>query len=203
MTPKCLKALLAGAFLAALLSGCARMRQAEFRREIALVIKAGQGKLTPDEKESMAKTNHPLLLQLADPNTSKLIALFANLPPHSQAELLEEGYLKWKFAALDPERQQVWRDLVQVNIDLGAKQGATPNPSFSQDALQEAEVGFAVVEIPEAKAQVVSWYILWAQGPPTWVTVVGARAAGSQPYFNAHLIQLPRLKEKPASRLPE
>ncbi len=132
MTPKCLKALLAGAFLAALLSGCARMRQAEFRREIALVIKAGQGKLTPDEKESMAKTNHPLLLQLADPNTSKLIALFANLPPHSQAELLEEGYLKWKFAALDPERQQVWRDLVQVNIDLGAKQGATPNPSFSQ-----------------------------------------------------------------------
>jgi len=188
--------------LLVILAGCARLRQAELEKEMDLVIRAGQGKLTAPEKGALTKANHPLLLQLGDPNTSKLIALFANLPPAAHGELLGAGYLKWKLATLDPGRQQVWRDLVQLNVDLAAKQGAAPNPAFSQAALQEAEVGFAVVDIPEIRARVISWYILWPQGPPTWVTVVGVRAAGSQPYFNAHLIQLPLLKGKPPSRLP-
>jgi hypothetical protein len=59
-----------------------------------------------------------------------------------------------------------------------------------------------VVEIPEAKTKVVSWYILWPEIQPTWVTVVGARAAGTQPYFSAHPGQLPLLKDKPESPPP-
>ncbi len=184
------------------LLGCEKLKQFGLQKEINLVIKAGKGQFTSDEKEDLRKSNHPLIMQLSDPNTSKLITLFANLPADSHQALLKDGYLKWKFNNLDTQRQQVWRDIVQVNVDMAAKQGVTPNPSFSQAALQNAEVGFAVVDIPEVGAKVVSWYILWAEGQPTWVTVVGSRAAGSQPYFNAHLIQLPYLKEKAESRLP-
>ncbi len=191
-----------GLVVVAALLGCEKLEQVGLEKEMNLVIKAGKGQLSLDEKEGLRKGNHPLIMQLSDPNTSKLITLFANLPSDSHQDLLKDGYLKWKFINLDSQKQQVWRDLVQVNIDMAAKQGAASNPSFSQAALQNASVGFAVVDIPEVRAKVVSWYILWPEGQPTWVTVVGAKAAGSQPYFSAHLIQLPFLKEKAESRLP-
>jgi hypothetical protein len=162
--------------------GCEN-QQSSLEKEMSLVIKAGKGELSANDKEDLKKSNQPLLLQISDPNTSKLITIFSNLPTSSHKELLEKGYLKWKFANLDQQRQQIWRDIVQLNIDMAAKQGVAPNPSFSQAALQNANVGFAVVDIPEAKTKVVSWYILWPEGPPTWVTIVGVNAAGSQPYF--------------------
>jgi hypothetical protein len=46
-------------------------------------------------------------------------------------------------------------------------------------------VGFAVVEIPETKQKVISWFILWPVGQPTWITVVGAKACGTQPLFDS------------------
>jgi hypothetical protein len=167
-----------------------------------LVVRAGKDQLTDSERESLGKTSHPLLAQIADPNTKKLIRLFADLPQSSRRDLLAQGYLKWEFSGLDSSRQQVWRDLVQVNIDMAKAQGAPPNPAFSPEALARSQVGFAVVDISEAKTKVVSWYILWPELPPTWVTVVGARAAGTQPYFSAHLAQLPLLKDKPESPRP-
>ncbi len=184
------------------LFGCEKIKQLGLEKEMELVIKAGKDQLSPDEKDDLRKGRHPLLMQLSDPNTSKLLTLFANLPDDSRQSLMKDGYLKWKFENLDAQRQQVWKDLVQVNIDIATKQGAVPNPSFSQSALQTAEVGFAMIDIPEVRSKVISWYILWSGSQPTWVTIVGARAAGSQPYFNAHLIQLPYLKEKAESRLP-
>jgi hypothetical protein len=181
--------------------GCEN-QQSSLEKEMSLVIKAGKGELSVNDKEDLKKSNHPLLMQISDPNTSKLITIFSNLPTSSHNELLEKGYLKWKFSNLDQQRQQIWRDIVQINIDMAAKQGVAPNPSFSQAALQSAHVGYAVVDIPQAKMKVVSWYILWPEGPPTWVTIVGGKAAGSQPYFNAHLIQLSLLRDKQESRLP-
>jgi hypothetical protein len=193
---------LVGLVLVAALLGCEKLKEVGLEKEMNLVIKAGKGDLSSDEKDDLRKSNHPLLMQLSDPNTNKLITLFANLPSDSQKELLKDGYLKWKFINLDSQKQQVWRDMVQVNLDMAAKQGTPPNPSFSQAALQNASVGFAVVDIPEVRSKVVSWYVLWPELQPTWVTVVGARAAGSQPYFTAHLIQLPALREKADSRSP-
>jgi len=181
--------------------GCEN-QQSRLEKEMSLVIKAGKGELSVNDKEDLKKSNHPILLQISDPNTRKLITIFSNLPTSSHKELLEKGYLKWKFGKLDQQRQQIWRDIVQINIDMAAKQGVAPNPSFSQAALQSAHVGYAVVDIPQAKMKVVSWYILWPEGPPTWVTIVGGKAAGSQPYFNAHLIQLSLLRDKQESRLP-
>jgi hypothetical protein len=186
--------------LAVTVSGCAK--QPGLEDEMALVIRAGKGQLSASEKDDLRKSNHPLLMQLNDPNTSKLIVMFAGLPSDSHKELLEKSYLKWPFPELDQQRQQIWSEIVQLNIDLAAKQGAATNPNFSIEALQKASVGFLVVDIPEAKTKVVSWYILWAEGPPTWVTIVGTRAAGTQPYFSAHLTQLPLLKDKPASKKP-
>ncbi len=195
-------AVLAGLILVTALLGCEKPVQSGLEEEMNLVVRAGMGDLASDEMASLKRNNHPLLMQLSDTNTSKLITLFARLPAESHKSLLKDGYLKWKFVNLDPQRQQVWRDIVQINIDMASKQGAAANPLFSQAALQNTDVGFAVIDIPEAHAKVVSWYILWTEGQPTWVTVVGAKAAGSQPYFSAHQLQLPLLKEKPESRLP-
>ena len=199
---KKLVVVLTGIVLIAAFLGCEKLMQSGLEKEMNLVIKAGKGQLSSDEKEGLVKSNHPLVFQLSDPNTNKLLTLFANLPSHSHQELLKDGYLKWKFVNLDAQRQQVWRDLVQVNIDMAAKQGVPPNPAFSQEALQNTSVGFAVVDIPDVEAKVVSWYILWTDLQPTWVTVVGARFAGSEPYFSAHIIQLPLLKVKAESQLP-
>jgi hypothetical protein len=195
-------AALLGIILIASVHGCDRTKQYSLQDEVILVIKAGKDALSSDDRENLKKNNHPLLSQISDPNTGKLIRLFANLPSGSHKELLDTGLLKWKFAALDAQRQRVWRDIVQLNIDISAGQGGQANPNFSQAALQNADVGFAVIDLSDAKVKIVSWYILWPEGPPTWVTVVGAMHAGTQPYFAAHMTQLPSLKSKPESRLP-
>lgn len=178
---------------------CGKNGMGEFKKEINLVIKAGKDQLTPRELEDLRKQNHPILIQIGDPNTKKLLALFANLPQSAHNELLEKGYLKWKFADLDKARQQIYQDLIQVNIDLAKQQGAPSNPDFSLEALNNADVGFARVDIEETKQKVVSCIILWPMGQPTWVTMVGVRACGTQPYFKAHLNQLATLRGMPYS----
>jgi hypothetical protein len=142
-------------------------------------------------------------MQLNDPHTRPLIELFANLPDSTLKELMEKGYLKWKFADLDAARQKVYRDALQLNLDMAKKQGGEPPAAMSLEALQKGDVGFAVVDIPETGQKVVSWYILFPELPqPMWVTVVGAKAAGTQPYFAAHNQQLPALRKKPPSKPP-
>jgi hypothetical protein len=182
--------------------GCGESKKGRLEEEMALVIKAGKKQLTLAEKKNLKKQNHPILMQIGDPNTQKLLSLFANLPQDAHNELLEKGYLKWKFAELDRERQQVYQEFVQFNIETAKQQGVAPNPAFSLQALQKADVGFAVIEIPETKQKVISWFILWPVGQPIWITVVGAKACGTQPYFTAHLNQLPLLRGMPESKLP-
>lgn len=198
------KIILAGIILALGLMGCGKIKDYQLKKEIRLVVKAVKYQLSALELDKLAKGNHPILIQIGDPGTKELILLFANLPSDFQDELLIKGYLKWKFPDLDPKRQQIWRNIVQINIDMAMKQGAAPNPNFSQDALQEADVGFAVVDIASGgvNAKVISWYILWPASQPTWITVVNARFAGNQPYFDAHLKQLPLIAGKPDSELP-
>ena len=201
------------AFLLAALVACGREATAppapapaterSFEEELVLVVRAGRGELSDTERQALAKEGHPLLGQLGDPDTAKLIRLFARLPDPLHSRLEAEGYLKWSFAELDDERQRVVREIVQVNLDLAARQGNQPQPGFSLEALELAETGFAVVEIEETGQKVVSWFLLWPELPsPTWVTVVNARAAGTQPYFQTHLRHLPSLRGSPASPPP-
>lgn len=198
--------------VAAILIGCDRggvagnpplNTAAGFSGELSLVVRAGRDQLTGAEQKDLLNTNHPLLAQIADPNTVKLVQLFAKLPDTSLAQLQDNSYLKWDFADLDPGRQQVLRELIQLNLDLAARQGAAANPAFSLDALERAQTGFAIVEIAGTNQKVVSWFVLWPELPdPTWVTVVNARAAGTQPYFQAHLQHLPLLRPMDTSALP-
>ena len=54
--------------------------------------------------------------------------------------------------------------------------------------------------IPETKEKCISWFVILPEAPnPVWMTVVGARSAGTQPYFSAHLNQLSELRNKPDS----
>jgi type II secretion system protein G len=170
---------------------------ARFEDEFELAVRAGQGKLTDQEEESLKQQNHPLLGQLADPNTSKLIRFFAKLPDEIHEQLKKEGHVKWRFPDLSEQNQKVVREIIRLNIDMARQQG-TSQPGLSLEALQDSQVGFAVVAMENASQKVVSWFVLFPEFPnPIWVTVVNAKAAGTPPYFQAHLRNLPLLREKP------
>jgi hypothetical protein len=198
--------------VASILVGCGRdgtstgksqNAAASFGGEFSLAVRAGRDQLTGPERKDLLAANHPLLFQLADPNTVKLLQLFAKLPDASHGQLQSESYLKWNVADLDAGRQQVLRDLIQLNLDMAARQGAPANPAFSLKALARAQTGFAVVSIEGTDQTVVSWYVLWPElSDPTWVTVVNARAAGTPPYFQAHMQRLPLLRTLETSALP-
>jgi hypothetical protein len=117
--------------------GCGEPKKSEFEEEMALVIKAGKNQLTLAEKKDLKKQNHPILMQIGDPNTQKLLSLFANLPQDAHNELLESGYLKWRFAELDRERQQVYQEFVRFNIEIskttkGSIQSCIFSPSITK-----------------------------------------------------------------------
>jgi len=171
---------------------------AAIRPELLLVVRAAQGKLSEGERQKLTAQNHPVLGQLQDPPTRKILEMFAALPAIAQERLREEGYLKWKFSSLDADRQEVYRSALQANLDGIKKQGLAVPATMSLAALEKSEVGFAVVSIPETNQHVISWYILLPEHPqPIWVTLVGAKAIGTPAYLNAHNQQLPRLKSRP------
>jgi predicted Ser/Thr protein kinase len=173
----------------------------DFDDEFDLVVRAGRGQLSKDEKDKLLAQNHPLMSQLRDPPTKKLIEFFAKLPDAVHKELLSEGYLKWKLASLDAARQKVFKDTLQLQLDMAKKQGVKVPATMSMEALEKADVGVAVVNIPEQKQSVVSVYTLLTEHPqPIWVTVVGAKAAGKEPYFAAHRQQLSAVRAKPYSK---
>lgn len=141
--------------------------------------------------------------QLADPNTKPILELFAKLSDQDILNLVMTGCLKWRYADLPSDFQRVYRDALEVNLEAARNSGAVPPPTMSLAALDRAEVGFAVVDIPDQQARVVSWFILLPEHPaPIWVTVVNARHAGTPEYFAAHQAQLNALRTRPLSALP-
>jgi len=175
-----------------------------FDEEYDLSLRAGIGDLSDEEKADLLKKNHPILMQMGDPSTRALIEGFANLPASLHNEIKEKTYLKWKYSDLDSSRQKPFLVLVEANLAIAKQQGMPPNPGFSVEALNRAEVGYAIVEInPSKEMKVVSLFILWPELPsPTWVTVVNGKLAGTQEYFQAHLQRLPMLGSMNTSTLP-
>jgi hypothetical protein len=172
--------------------------------EADLVVRAAKNDLTAAEQTGLRQARPVLAAQLADRNTRPLLDLFAGLPKGSRDALFQQGYLKWKFASLDAARQNVYKQALIVELETSRNQGAPGDAAMSLPALQQAEVGFAGVEVGDAKQKVISWYILFSnRSAPLWVTVVGAQLAGTAPYFQAHLHQIPLLRKMPDSPLPK
>ena len=173
-----------------------------FEREFALSVQAGRGELDEATTKELQAARHPLLFQISDPNTKPLIELFGQLPDDSHAELQQQGYLKWRYADLPAGMQAAYRNAVKTNLDTAKQLGQPADPTTSLEALETAEVGFAVISI-DPSSRVVSWYIIFPNRPlPIWVTVVGGSAAGTPKYFQAHNSSLPLLRAKPNSTLP-
>lgn len=173
-----------------------------FDREFALTVQAGRGELDEATANELQAARNPILLQVSDPSTKPLIELFGRLPDALHAELLEQGYLKWNYADLPAELQTIYRNTLQTSLDLATQTGQPADPTMSLEALETAEVGFAVVSI-DTTSKVVSWFIIFPNRPlPIWLTVVGQHAAGTPEYFQAHNFDLPLLRSKPTSTLP-
>jgi serine/threonine protein kinase/WD40 repeat protein len=178
--------------------------EAEFNNDYRLMVRAGRGELTEVEKQQLLAESHPLFYQLADPNTKPIIELFGKLPDESHDKLKSAGYLKWKFKDLDAARQKVYADAFDVQLQQAEQNNLSLPATFTRENLRDSEVGFAVVDIPALSTQVASWVIWLKDHPnPIWVTVVGTKAAGKPEYFAAHNQQLPKLRTKPLSQVPQ
>jgi hypothetical protein len=194
--------------------------EAAFDREFDLVVRAVRGLLTADDRKRLLKEDHPLLGQLAEPQTKALLTMLVDLPPATQQELRLRGYVKWKFSSLDAERQKVIRDWFQARLDSTAPRAIgdielPEAPEGMPDAVEyfekEGVTGFAVVRLDQPPQKLISWFALMPRAAhyrgmvidqPTWCTVVGAQAVGTPSCDAAHLAQLTALYRKGNSSLP-
>lgn len=196
--------------VAALIVGCSTGDRPgrTFDQELQLTIRAGRGELTEIEKKQLLQENHPILAQVGDPQAFKLVELFSRLPEADRQRLLNDSYVKWRMADLDPETQQLSREMITIVMQI---RGGAPSPfegsitpEMSASLYEQTEIGFAVVEIEKSKQKVVSWF---AFGPrltmPLWVTVVNSDAAGSPEYVQAHMQRLPLLRSMKSSSPPK
>jgi hypothetical protein len=170
-----------------------------FDEELQLTLRAGRGELTETEKMRLLKENHPILAQVGDPKASKLVELFSKLPEEERRRLVVDSYVKWRMSEFDPETQGLYRELIQVVMQLrtGVQSPfeTVTEPIARQQLIESTEIGFAVVELEKTQEKVVSWYALGPQlEAPLWVTIVNSDAAGTDDYIKAHLVRLPMLR---------
>lgn len=79
-------------------------------REFALAVRAGRGKLSKEEQQDLAKKDHPLAAQLADPGKKAILDWFASLPEGAHEHLLNsksiEEFANTDNAASEPAKLQ-------------------------------------------------------------------------------------------------
>lgn len=174
-----------------------------FEREFALTVAAGRDRLNDEDRLTLTLLRHPVLDQLKDDELGAPVRLLAGLPDGLLDDLLADGYVKWPYASLDAARQSIFSGFVSHQLTVSAVLGTTTPQLISLDALERADVGFAVVDLPDGGGKVVSMYILMPGASPLWTTVVNAAAGGAPGYFRAHMMQLPLLRARATTALPE
>jgi hypothetical protein len=188
--------------LGLLVCGCSS-DTGSFDREVELAKRAALGELAEEEKQKLLSENHPVLLQVADPAIRRLLKLFAELPEEQQEELKTKKFLKWKYAELDRMRQEVFTEVLTMNMRM--LYGDQPSPRAKQvlNMLPRSDLGFAIVDIPSSGEHVVSCFVLWPdQVTPTWVAVANAKALKAKDAMDAHMLRLPMLKNFETSKMP-
>jgi hypothetical protein len=174
-----------------------------FEEELALSVRIGREQLTADEQSALAEVRHPAYELYRDSNTRPILRLFANLSEAEHEALLKDSVLKWDFKDLGDVRQQVFKDMVRINVEMSRVHDVEPMEGFSVAALDRAQVGFVIVSSPGGVRIFVSLFILWADLEiPTWVTVVYADMVGTHGYFNRHSSRIKEIRPLPVTRPP-
>jgi uncharacterized protein (TIGR03067 family) len=171
-------------------------------QQVALVVRAGRGQLSKQEQEQLAsgKLDPAVAERLAEPRSKTLIELFAKLPDSAHKQLMKQGYLKWRFAALDADWQKALRDAYQRDLDLAKKLGKEVAPTQSMQALEKCELGVALVNVLGLKESVVSWFLLFPAHPPLAVVVVGPKVEDLPAWYQAHQRDLALVRMQPYSK---
>jgi hypothetical protein len=172
-------------------------------KDIDRAVRAGLDELTKDEQKGLEKDDPNLADLLADPGRKMILDFFAHLPDSARQQLVKDGYLKWKFAAMDPALQKSVRDTHQQALDHSKKLGASLSAGFSLEALDKGDTGFALINVPGFKHSIVSWYFLFpAEAQPGIVTVVGPKPDAQQlkEWSEAHLVDINALRTRAYSK---
>jgi hypothetical protein len=182
--------------------GCST-QSSRFDQEVDIIKRAALDELNDYEKQKLLTENHPVLLQLSDPNIHRLLRMFAELPDGHQTELRDKKFLKWRYTELDKYRQRIFSDVLTMNLRMLS---GDDNPSGTNKVmalLSKSELGFAIVQIPSSGENVVSCFVLWPDSmSPTWVGIANAKALQAVDAAQAHMLRLPMLKSFPSSSVP-
>lgn len=94
-----------------------------------------------------------------------MVRLAARLPKAQSRQLFQDGHLKWRFPSLAESWQDNIRDVVRASLREGLQQaeeqragGENGVIDFSIRQLETADVGFVVVDAPDAADQAVVWF---------------------------------------------
>lgn len=153
------------------------------------VVRAYRNQLGKDERQSLTGQDRLLSerLRSSDVATRAMNELFAKLTDEQHRTLLTTGRLVW--AEGDLTRPQ--RKLVDVVLrDLNERTGGMDQYLLS--AALATRTGFALVQVPDVAAPVISWWVSTPSVPhPAWVPLANEAAVKAPGYYRAHLEQLP------------
>ena len=170
----------------------------ETRIKLADLLAAARGATSDLEWETVMKEHAPSLAQKG----RGLVELLANLPDAVHEDLIHAGYLKWQYASLDEPRQQAIETFMKAAIG-SAQQLGFPEGLENQvpRMLATADVGFAVLDLPDVGGQAVVWYQLRPNSSiPTKFTILHtARPKNARAANKALERQLIDLEGKPYS----
>ncbi|MGF1583460.1 MAG: WD40 repeat domain-containing serine/threonine protein kinase [Gemmataceae bacterium] len=159
-------------------------------KQLTLLIKAVRG-------EAAAPKGSELAQEMANPDSRKLLELYANLPDKCHTLFLKQGYLKWSLAQLDRNRQAYFEHAVRLNQDQCNKRGM--KSPFTLDQLKDTDVGFAAIEVAEGTALALSLYALFPDNSLTWMSL--PIIPGTVPSSSKKALD--RLRTVPYSPLPK
>ncbi|MCH7687639.1 MAG: WD40 repeat domain-containing protein, partial [Planctomycetes bacterium] len=182
----------------------------ETRKALTDLVEAARGATSVEELKQVIADHSPILKEFPQRMSRQLMELITGLPESSREALLEQGYLRWRFSSLDPERQDGMRNI--MGGLLSAAQKLPPGvPKITNDTIElmkklldTSDVGFAVLNVSGSSAQVIVWYAQPRNSPiPMMIPFLGVKEK-TEKNFHLRTVfkQLAELEDKPYSDLP-
>lgn len=169
------------------------------RRALVAFIQAARPELSDEELKRVLAEYSDALAEVDIDGSRALVALLAGLPENARQALFREGYLKWEFGSLDPQRQAAMKTFVGQLLSQSTPDGI---PESGVESLDRSDVGFAVISMPDSNSQAVVWYAQWQPAPiPIMLPLLGVNSENRREFFQTVWTELVTLEKKSYSKL--
>jgi hypothetical protein len=128
--------------------------------------------------------------------------LLIDLPEQAHETLLREGYLRWKVQSLGTGRREALYAFLRALLQLAPNRPQGPlNDGEIAKRFADGDVGFYVVQLPEAEPQAIVWYLLVEREGvvvPMTIPLCGASLEMSKALIDPDVrSQITQIRERP------